>query len=116
MAEQSLEEIARLLSPELTFFERSPTGGIIRLISKARTQRKFTSIVHSLEFGSVTITVRINGSPVPGLVNLIPGTTPFRAEATGGNILLADQSLEIVLTRVSQPKGLSIQFDYDWIL
>jgi hypothetical protein len=106
----------QLFAPELLYYERRPELGIIRIINKAKVSRQFNSIVHSLEFGSVTITIRINGSPVPGLTNLIPGTTPFRAVATGGNILEVDKSLEIILSRVSMPKGLSLQFEYDWII
>ena len=108
--------MAELLTPELLVFERRPEVGLVRIISKAKIPRKFNSLVHSLAFGSVTVTVRINGSPVPGLTNLIPGTTPFRAEASGGNILEVDQALEIVLSRVSTPRGLSLQFEYDWII
>jgi hypothetical protein len=89
--------------------------GIVKLVSKAKTARKFNGLVHSLDFGSVTVTIRINGSPIPGLTLLVPGTTPFRAVPTGGNTLPVDGTLEIVLARVSNPKGLSLQFDYDWI-
>ena len=111
-----LDKIAKLLTPEMLFYERSPTVGVIRVISKARTPRQFNGLVHSLDFGSVTVTIRINGSPVPGLTLLVPGTTPFRAEPTGGNVLSLDGTLEIVLVRASDPKGLSLQFDYDWII
>jgi len=109
------ENLAKMLTPELSFWERSPTVGTIKLISKAKTPRQFNGLVHSLDFGSVTVTIRINGSPVPGLANLVPGTTPFRAEPTGGNTLPLDGTLEIVLSRVSQAKGLNLQFDYDWM-
>ena len=108
--------IARLIAPELIFYERTPTTGLIKVISKARTPRKFNGLVHSLDFGSVTITARINGSPIPGLTLLVPGTTPFRAVPTGGNLLPADGTLELVLTRASAPRGLFLQFDYDWVL
>lgn len=111
-----LTDLVKLITPEIVVYERKPEVGIIRIINKAKTPRQFNAIVHSLEFGSVTVTVRINGSPVPGLTNLIPGTTPFRAEASGGNVLEVDQSLEIVLSRVSTPRGLSLQFEYDWIV
>jgi len=102
--------------PELTLYDRSPELGIVRLISKARTPRKFNGLVHSLDFGSVTLTIRINGSPVPGLTLLVPGTTPFRAEPSGGNILPVDGTLDIVMSRVSIPKGLTLQFDYEWVI
>ena len=108
--------MAEILTPELIHFERRPEVGIIRIINKAKVSRKFNSVVHSLDFGSVTVTIRINGSPVPGLVNLVPGTESFRAVATGGNILEVDKSLEIVLSRLSTPRGLSLQFEYDWII
>lgn len=106
----------RSFAPEMVFYERAPITGPIRLISRANVPRQFTGLVHSLEFGSVTVTVRIDGSPIPGLNNIVPGTTPFRAEPTGGNILPVGGSLEILLTRVSQPRGLSLQFEYDWII
>lgn len=109
------ESLSKLLTPELVFFERSPTVGVVKLISKAKTPRKFNGLVHSLDFGSATVTIRINGSPIPGLSQLVPGTTPFLAKPTGGNVLTADDTLELVLTRVSQAKGLSLQFDYDWM-
>jgi len=105
-----------LPTPELVFYERTPTTGTIKVISRARTPRKFNGLVHSLDFGSVTITVRINGSPVPGLTLLVPGTTPFRAVPTGGNELPLDGTLELVLSRASAPRGLSLQFDYDWVI
>jgi hypothetical protein len=111
-----LPTIAKLLTPELLVWERTPTTGIMRIVSKARVARSFNGIVHSLDFGSVTVTLRINGSPVPGLTNLIPGTTPFRALASGGNVLPVDGTLEIVLSRVSSARGLSLQFEYDWII
>jgi len=109
------ESLSKILTPELVFFERSPTVGIVKLISRARTPRKFNGLIHSLDFGSVTVTIRINGSPVPGLTLLVPGTTPFKAVPTGGNVLLTDGVLEVVLARVSNAKGLSLQFDYDWM-
>jgi hypothetical protein len=108
--------IAKLLTPELTFWERTPSTGHIRIIGRAQTPRTFKGVTHSLDFGSVTVTVRINGSPIPGLTLLVPGTTPFNARATGGNILPVNGILEIVLIRATNPKGLYLQFDYDWIL
>jgi len=115
-ADLDLSMIAALLSPELVMYERTPSTGLVRVISKARTPRKFTGLVHSLDFGSITIAVRINGSPIPGLGPLIPGTTPFRAVPSGGNILPLDGTLEIMLTRATNPRGLNLQFEYDWIV
>ena len=111
-----LANIAKLLTPELVFYERTPTIGIVRIVSKAKVSRAFSAVVHSLDFGSVTLAMRINGSPIPGLTNLVPGTTPFRATASGGNVLPVDGMLEIVFSRASNPRGLSLQFEYDWVI
>jgi hypothetical protein len=115
-ADLDLAMLASLISPEIVLYERNPSVGIVRLISKARTPRKFTGLVHSLDFGSVTLALRINGSPIPGLGPLVPGTTPFRAVPSGGNILPIDGMLELVLTRATNPRGLSLQFEYDWVV
>lgn len=106
----------KLVAPELLFYERSPSNSIIRLISKAKFPRKFNGLVHSLDFGSVTITVRINGTPVPGWTLLVPGTKSFRTEPTGGNELPKDGTLDIALSRTSNARGLALQFDYDWVI